>query len=72
MGIIPQKENPSLRDIFAANIAGVILCKSEIKIDSDEFWLRKVSHHTDVMLSTISFLSYKLADKLLEERVKRD
>ena len=71
MGTIPTREAASLRDIFASNIAGVILGKSDIKVDSDEFYARKVNLHTKVQLETIAFLSYRLADMLLEERIRK-
>lgn len=70
MGFI--KEQPSIRDIFASNIAGVLLAKTGIIIDSEVFYTRKVDHHTNAILGTVAFLSYQLADKLLEERVKKD
>jgi hypothetical protein len=72
MVIMPTKEQPSLRDTFATHIAGVLLNKSGIDINTDLFYLRKVDVHTELLLNTVAFLSYRLADKLLEERVRKD
>jgi hypothetical protein len=72
MAIIPVKEQPSLRDIFAANIAGMLVGQSSLKVDSDECWLRHLDNQSNRQIRTIAFLSYKLADALIEERVKKD
>ena len=72
MGIHPIKEQPNLRDLFASNIAGVILSKTDVLVNTDLVYTRKVDRSNDVLLRTVAFLSYKLADKLLEERVIKD
>ncbi len=70
MGI--QREQPSLRDIFAAQIAGELARKSDLQLDSDTYWRREMKFHDEVVLRTIAFISYRLADKLIEERARED
>ena len=67
-----NKENPTIRDEFAATIAGNLIGKSDIKVENDEFWLRKASRHNLKQLDAIAFLAYKLADKLIAERIRQD
>ena len=70
--MFPTKESPSIRDMFAINIAGVMLSKSDLKIDNDDMWRRKISFHDDVTLRAVAYVAYQLADKMMEERAKKD
>ena len=61
-----------MRDMFAISIAGAMLSKAELQVDSNSTWTRKMDLHSDVTLRAIAFMAYKLADKMLAERVKKD
>lgn len=65
------KEQPAMRDMFAMHIAGVMLSKSDFKALEDVIWERKLKFHDEKVLQAIAFLSYALADKMMEERAKR-
>lgn len=46
--------------------------KSDLQLDSDTYWRREMKFHDEVVLRTIAFISYRLADKLIEERARED
>jgi hypothetical protein len=69
MGI--SKEQASIRDLFASNIAGVLIEKAGIKIDWEICYTRELERRDDAILRSVAFLAYKLADKLMDERIRK-